>query len=85
MVYEMVGMSKFDASETVISNERQLNILKRALECVNEAAESVELNMTLDATTVSLQDAVQELMELTGERASEKVVDEIFSRFCVGK
>ena len=41
--------------------------------------------MTLDAVTVSLEGAVAALLELTGERVTEAVVDEVFSRFCVGK
>lgn len=41
--------------------------------------------MTLDAVTVSIEGAVQSLLELTGERASEAVVDQVFHRFCVGK
>ena len=34
---------------------------------------------------VSIEGAVQALLELTGERASEAVVDQVFHRFCVGK
>ena len=41
--------------------------------------------MTLDAVTVSLEEAIQSLLELTGERASEVVVHSVFSKFCVGK
>ena len=41
--------------------------------------------MTFDAVTVLLQDAVEKIMEITGESASEAVVNKIFSKFCVGK
>ena len=41
--------------------------------------------MTLDAVTVSLEGAVASLLELTGEKVTDAVVDEVFSRFCVGK
>ena len=58
---------------------------KEALACVNEGLEALELGMTLDAVTVSIEGAVQALLELTGERASEAVVDQVFHRFCVGK
>ena len=40
---------------------------------------------TLDAVTVMIEEALSYLLELTGEKASEAVVDEVFSRFCVGK
>ena len=41
--------------------------------------------MTLDAVTVSVEAAVDALLELTGERATTAVVDEVFAHFCVGK
>ena len=84
-VYDIIGMTKIDASEVIISNERQFNIIKKAYKCTQEADEILKIGMTLDAITVLLQDAIQELMELSGERASDKVIEEVFSKFCVGK
>ena len=54
-------------------------------ECVNEAIEALKYGFTLDAVTVSLEGAIQELLSLTGQKASEEVVNEVFSHFCVGK
>lgn len=39
----------------------------------------------LDAVTVLIDSAEQSLLELTGEKVTDNVVDEVFSRFCVGK
>ena len=52
---------------------------------MNEAKEALILGMTLDAVTVSIESGIQVLLELTGERASDAVVDSVFSHFCVGK
>ena len=41
--------------------------------------------MTMDAVTVCLDSAIENLMILTGEKATELVVNEIFAQFCVGK
>ena len=41
--------------------------------------------MTLDAVNVSADAAVDALLTLTGERAGDAVINEIFSKFCVGK
>ena len=41
--------------------------------------------MTMDAVNVSLDCSISALLELTGERATEKIVDNIFEQFCVGK
>lgn len=68
-----------------IANERQKNCLDRAAEYVNEAKTALESGVLLDGITVLLDSASEKLMELTGERASEAVVDDVFSRFCVGK
>jgi len=41
--------------------------------------------VTLDAVGVCVDGAVNNLLELTGEKAGDAVVNEVFSRFCVGK
>lgn len=84
-VIDLVGTSKLDPSEALLATERQHNAIKRALECTQEAESALSFGFTLDAVTVSIEGAIQELLELTGERASEAVVDGVFSRFCVGK
>lgn len=68
-----------------IANERQKNCLDRAAEYVNEAKTALESGVLLDGITVLLDSASEKLMELTGEKVSEAVVDDVFSRFCVGK
>lgn len=68
-----------------IANERQKNCLEKSLENVIEAKEALDEGVLLDGITVLLDSAAEKLMELTGEKASEAVVDDVFSRFCVGK
>ena len=41
--------------------------------------------MTLDAVGICIEAALDALYELTGEKASEAVIEQVFSRFCVGK
>ena len=52
---------------------------------IDEAISALESGVLLDAITVLLDEAVQHILELTGEKATVAVVDEVFSRFCVGK
>ena len=59
--------------------------IKNALKNIEEALEALNLGLTLDAVTISINGALEELFELTGEKASQAVVDKIFSDFCVGK
>ena len=84
-VSELFGTDTYDADMTIFANERQKRCAVSALEKLKAALAAAELGETLDAVTVMTDAAVSELMELTGERASEAVVDEVFSKFCVGK
>ena len=49
------------------------------------AREAVEAGFGLDAVSVCVDDALDALCELTGENASEAVIEQVFERFCVGK
>ncbi len=85
IIENMVGLSKFDPSESVISNERQLYSLKKAKSILNQVLSELEIGITLDAITVLLQDVLDLFMEFTGEKASEAIINKVFSKFCVGK
>ena len=84
-VEKIAGTQNFNPSEGVLSNERQRIAVKNALDSVIEAMNALECGMTFDAVTVSIEDAISHLLELTGERTSDEVVDRVFHNFCVGK
>lgn len=84
-VKQTIGTSSIDVTSSALSNERQLSAARLALENLKTARQDFEFGMTLDAVTVGMENAIAALLELTGESVSEKVVDEIFSKFCVGK
>ncbi|MBQ2671390.1 MAG: tRNA uridine-5-carboxymethylaminomethyl(34) synthesis GTPase MnmE [Clostridia bacterium] len=85
IIEEFVGLSKFDPSDSVISNERQLLDLKKAKETLHDIIKEIDFGVTLDAITVLFQDVLKFFMEFTGENVSEAVVNRVFSKFCVGK
>lgn len=82
---ELLGTAELDPAAAMLATERQREAAQSCLVCLEEAAAALEDGMTLDAVTVSIEDAVRHLLELTGERVSEAVVDQVFHRFCVGK
>ncbi len=86
-VEELLGTADFDtsATATAIVNERQCDCCKKALDALRDADNALLLGMTMDAVTVCLDSAIENLMVLTGEKATELVVNEIFAQFCVGK
>ena len=79
------GTNQLNPSEGILSNERQRANVSAALRSVTEAKTALETGMTFDAITVSLEDAVSELLEMTGERTSDEILDRVFHNFCVGK
>lgn len=84
-IEHVVGTSKFDPADSVISNERQFLTLKKAADTLKQALEEITSGVTLDAITVLLQDVLTTIMEFTGENVSETIVNRVFERFCVGK
>ncbi len=84
-VEKLLGTADFDTSATAIVNDRQCECCKKALDALRDAKNAVEMGMTMDAVTVCLDSAIENLMILTGEKATELVVNEIFAQFCVGK
>ena len=69
----------------VLINERQRACAQNALNSVNEAYDTINMGLTLDAVGICLDDALSYLFELTGRRVTNEVADEIFRSFCVGK
>ncbi len=84
-IEKTLGTADFDTSVATLMNERQLACCKAALQSVDEAISALEIGMTRDALNVNIDVAVESLDTLTGEKATESVVNEIFSQFCVGK
>ena len=84
-IAEVLGTAAFDSSAATLMNERQLACCSAALDAVNEAHDALSSGVTRDAVQVCVDSAIESLDTLTGERATESVVNEIFSRFCVGK
>ncbi len=84
-VATVTGVEALNAAEPVLATERQRAAADTCLVCLNQAADALAAGFTLDAVTVSVEGAIAAILELTGERATEAVVDEVFSRFCVGK
>lgn len=82
---DLLGTADFDSSAAMLQNERQLTCVNKAVECINEALSALTGGLTMDAVNVSVDAAIEPLLELTGERVSDTVVDKVFSTFCVGK
>lgn len=77
--------NKFEPSQAVLSTARQKQSAKKALDDLNLAYKELKNNNTLDAVAYLLEQAVNSLAEIDGENATDDILDEVFSKFCVGK
>lgn len=84
-VEKICSTANFNPSEPILANERQLVQTKRSVEALEECINAIKTGFGLDAVSVSLNDAVDSLLEITGEKASDSVIDTVFEKFCVGK
>lgn len=80
-----LDLDKLDAQAGFLANERQRACVIRAAEAAQQAADAVVLGLTPDAVGVMLEQALDAVYELSGKKASEEVIAEVFKRFCVGK
>lgn len=84
-IAELLHLSDVDPSAPLLANERQRICLQKAATALEEAVQALEEGVTLDAVSVCLDEAIGPLLELTGRRVSDAVVDAVFAQFCVGK
>ncbi len=71
--------------DTILVNARHIQLARAAAAQLTEAADALESGVSLDVIDVLLQGALQTLGAITGEDVTERLLDDIFSQFCVGK
>lgn len=76
---------RYTQGDSLISNLRHRDILKRSLECVQEARSGMEAGRSEELCLVDLHRAVGAVGEIIGEITVDDIYQEIFSRFCIGK
>ena len=72
-------------NEIVITKLRHKNLIHKAMENVEKAKQSLNENMPSDIVAIFIKDILESLGEITGEEVTENIINEIFSRFCLGK
>ena len=73
------------ANSDLAINQRQAAALTRARTALEQVQQTIENQLPLDFWTIDLRAAIQSLGQVTGEEMTESMLDEIFSRFCIGK
>lgn len=68
-----------------LSNTRHIHLLTQASMSLNKAIDAMKMNVPTDLIVTDLYDSWEYLREILGEQAKEDLLDELFSRFCIGK
>ena len=84
-VARVLKTNTVDPRAAQLSGQRQLAAAVRARDALDEAVRALDGGIGLDAVSVCVDDALDALYELTGENASEAVIERVFEQFCVGK
>jgi len=56
-----------------------------AIKNIEEALSSINMNLPTDIISINIKQALEDLGKITGENVSEDIINEIFSKFCLGK
>jgi tRNA modification GTPase len=85
-ILQIVQAGKLYAANLDLAiNQRQSAALTRTQSALEQVQATIANHLPLDFWTIDLRTAIQALGEITGEEVTESVLDQIFSRFCIGK
>lgn len=83
-IRELTKLSNISSSSLIITNERHKNALEKANKSITLALEGLDIG-SLDLVSIDIKDAYLSVGEITGTTTSEKIIDQIFKKFCLGK
>ena len=85
-IKELFNLEKIETTDlTYLTSARSLAILRKVLDSVKEVRKGIENNYPIDMVEIDLKDIWNLLGEIIGESYDEELLDNLFSRFCVGK
>ena len=85
-IKEMFNLEKIETTDlTYLTSARSLSILRKVLDSVKNVRKGIEENYPIDMVEIDLKDIWNLLGEIIGESYDEELLDQLFSRFCVGK
>jgi len=85
-ISKMFAINEIDiGKDTVITNIRHKNQIHKALESIDRAIDICLNQMPIDIIAVEIKQVLEDLGDITGDNVSEDIINEIFSKFCLGK
>ena len=85
-ITELFNLNEINLDQDiVITNLRHKNLITKAIKSARKAKETMEQDMPLDIIAIFIKDILEDLGNITGEVVTEDIINEIFSKFCLGK
>ena len=85
-IIEIFNLGNLETKDlTYLSDARSIALLKKSLSYIQNAIFSIQQKEPIDIVEFSIKDAWETLGEIIGETYKEELIDELFSRFCLGK
>ena len=86
LISKMFSLEEINVdNDVIITNLRHKNLISKAIENVKKAKNTVEENMPIDIIAIFVKDILEDLGNITGEIVTDDIINEIFSKFCLGK
>ena len=86
LINKMFSLNEINLdNDVIITNLRHKNLISKAIENVKKAKNAVKENMPVDITAIFIKDILEDLGNITGEVVTDDIINEIFSKFCLGK
>jgi len=85
-IIELFNLEQLQTKDlTYLSNARSISLLTKSEEYINNALNNININIPIDMVEIELKNAWEALGEIIGKTYKDELIDEMFSRFCLGK
>ena len=85
-IEKMFNIKEIDIdSGNLITNMRHKNQITSSIKNIDEAINAINLNLPIDIISISIKETLEDLGKITGDNVGEDIINEIFSKFCLGK
>jgi tRNA modification GTPase len=84
-ILRKVNLAQINTDDVLVSNIRHLESLQKTNESLNNVVENMGSNVTSDFLSMDIKQALYYLGEITGEVTTDDLLENIFSKFCIGK
>ncbi|WP_158828485.1 tRNA uridine-5-carboxymethylaminomethyl(34) synthesis GTPase MnmE [Mucilaginibacter lacusdianchii] len=85
IIYDQAVQGRLNGNETLVTNIRHLEALQKTEQALIKTLEGVDMQVTSDFLAIDIKQALLYLGEITGTVTTDDLLDNIFSKFCIGK